>query len=88
MGRPVLLSGSSSGCSVVSSPGGSVGRLTPGRRPALALAVVLGLGFIARALAVLDPPCLPGEDGAYYFVQVRGILRGEGLPVPDSRDIA
>jgi hypothetical protein len=35
-----------------SNPGGSVGRLTPERRPALALALVLGLGFIARALVV------------------------------------
>jgi hypothetical protein len=49
----------------------------------LALGLVVALGFAARAAVVLDPPCLPGQDGAYYFVQVRGILRGEGLPVPD-----
>lgn len=62
---------------------GLVQRLAFDNRSALALAVVLATGFVARALAVLDPPCLPGQDGAYYFVQVRGILRGEGLPVPD-----
>lgn len=58
-------------------------RLALDGRSALALAVVVATGFLARSLAVLDPPCLPGPDGAYYFVQVRGILRGEGLPVPD-----
>lgn len=58
-----------------------VDRLTSDHR--LALGLIVALGFVARAAVVLDPPCLPGQDGAYYFVQVRGILRGEGLPVPD-----
>jgi hypothetical protein len=71
------------GCRVISSIGRSERWLAPEPRPAFALALVLGLGFTARTLVVLDPPCLPGDDGAYYLVQVRGILRGEGLPIPD-----
>lgn len=51
--------------------------------PAGALALVLVLGFGLRAFATLAPGCIAGDDGAYYFVQVRGLLRGEGLPFPD-----
>lgn len=55
----------------------------PSLLPAAALALVLIFGFGVRAFATLAPDCIAGDDGAYYFVQVRGILRGEGLPVPD-----
>lgn len=55
----------------------------PGLLPASAVVLVLLLGFAVRALATLGPDCIAGDDGAYYFVQVRGILRGAGLPFPD-----
>lgn len=51
--------------------------------PEAALVLVLAIGFAARAWVVLLPPCLPGEDGAYYLVQVRGLLREGSLPVAD-----
>lgn len=47
------------------------------------LAGVLLAGFALRASAGLLPDCIAGQDGAYYYVQVRGLLRGEGLPIPD-----
>jgi hypothetical protein len=52
-------------------------------RHVLALLLILAVGFAARALVVLDPPVLPGPDGAYYLVQVRGLLRDGALPIPD-----
>lgn len=51
------------------------------RRPSLALVVLIGFGL--RAQASLVPDCIPGWDGAYYFVQVRGLLREGSLPFPD-----
>jgi hypothetical protein len=55
----------------------------PSSRPALALALVLLVGLGFRFLASLAPDCIPGWDGAYYFVQVRGLLREGRLPFPD-----
>jgi len=55
----------------------------PGPRLILAAAVVLVAGFAARAQICLLPDFLTGDDGAYYLVQVRGILRDGRLPVPD-----
>ncbi|MBI4913551.1 MAG: hypothetical protein HY823_12495 [Acidobacteria bacterium] len=51
----------------------------------LALAMVLPLcaGLALLAAVNLWTPCLPGWDGAYYFVQVRGLLQGGSLPLPD-----
>jgi len=57
--------------------------LRPGLLQAGALALVLLVGFGVRAAATLGPDCIAGDDGAYYFVQVRGLLRGAGLPFPD-----
>ncbi|HSG81534.1 MAG TPA: hypothetical protein VLC48_04750 [Gemmatimonadota bacterium] len=34
-------------------------------------------------MATLTPPLVVGEDGAYYLVQVRAILRGGTLAIPD-----
>lgn len=53
------------------------------RTGAAVLAVVLAAGIGLRALASWTPDCIPGADGAYYYVQVRGLLRGQGLPFPD-----
>lgn len=50
---------------------------------AAALAAVLLAGFVARSLATLAPPLAVGDDGAYYLVQVRAILRGGTLAIPD-----
>lgn len=55
----------------------------PGLLPAGALAVVLLVGLALRASATLAPDCIAGDDGAYYFVQVRSLLRGAGLPFQD-----
>ncbi len=52
-------------------------------RMAGALAAVLLAGFAARSLATLIPPLLVGEDGAYYLVQVRAIVRNGALAFPD-----
>ncbi|MDH3496113.1 MAG: hypothetical protein OER21_05075 [Gemmatimonadota bacterium] len=52
-------------------------------RMAGALAAVLLAGFAARALATLVPPLVVGDDGAYYLVQVRAIVRDGALAVPD-----
>jgi hypothetical protein len=41
------------------------------------------VGVVIRSLATLTPPLVVGEDGAYYLVQVRAILRGGTLAVPD-----
>jgi hypothetical protein len=48
-----------------------------------ALAAVLLAGFVARSLATLIPPLVVGEDGAYYLVQVRAIVRDGTLAFPD-----
>jgi len=47
-----------------------------------ALVAVLLVGFVARSLVTLIPP-LVVNDGAYYLVQVRAILRGGALAIPD-----
>ncbi len=49
----------------------------------LALAAVLAIGFAVRAQISLVPDFLTGDDGAYYLVQVRAILRSGRLPIPD-----
>jgi len=48
-----------------------------------ALMAVLIVGFVARSLITLTPPLVVGDDGAYYLVQVRAILRGGALAIPD-----
>ena len=48
-----------------------------------ALAAVLLTGFVTRSLAALIPPLPVGEDGAYYLVQVRAIVRDGALVFPD-----
>ena len=48
-----------------------------------ALAAVLVFGFAARSLATLMPPLAVGDDGAYYLVQVRAIMRDGTLAIPD-----
>jgi len=52
-------------------------------RMAGALVAVLIVGFVARGVVTLIPPLQVGEDGAYYLVQVRAILRGGALAFPD-----
>ena len=47
------------------------------------LVAVLFVGFVARSLVTLIPPLVVGDDGAYYLVQVRAILRGGALAIPD-----
>jgi hypothetical protein len=56
---------------------------TDHRALAAALAAVLVVGFMARARVSLLPAMIPGDDGAYYFVQVRAILRDGRLAFPD-----
>ncbi len=68
-------------------------REEPGTRPAPgvradartagALLAVLLAGLLARSLATLAPPLVVGDDGAYYLVQVRAILRDGTLAFPD-----
>ena len=48
-----------------------------------ALAAVLLVGLVVRSLVTLAPPLVVGEDGAYYLVQVRALLRGGTLAFPD-----
>lgn len=48
-----------------------------------ALAAVIAAGLAARSTATLLPPFAVGDDGAYYLVQVRAILRGGTLAIPD-----
>jgi hypothetical protein len=48
-----------------------------------ALVGVLLVGLVVRSLATFTPPLVVGEDGAYYLVQVRAILRGGRLAIPD-----
>ncbi len=48
-----------------------------------ALVAVLLAGLFARSLATLIPPLVVGDDGAYYLVQVRAILRDGTLAFPD-----
>ena len=48
-----------------------------------ALLAVLAAGLAARSLATLVPPLVVGDDGAYYLVQVRAILRDGALAIPD-----
>ncbi len=55
----------------------------PDGRMAGALAAVLLAGFLVRSLATLLPPLPVGEDGAYYLVQVRAIIRDGALVFPD-----
>lgn len=55
----------------------------PDARLGVALAVTLAVGFVVRAQVSLLPALLTGDDGAYYLVQVRGILRDGRLPIPD-----
>lgn len=52
-------------------------------RPSIALVLVIFIGLGLRSQASLAPDCIPGWDGAYYFVQVRGLLREGSLPFPD-----
>jgi hypothetical protein len=47
------------------------------------LASVLLVGVLARAQASLVPDLIPGDDGPYYLVQVRAILRHGTLALPD-----
>lgn len=47
------------------------------------LVAVLTVGVVARSLVTLTPPLVVGEDGAYYLVQVRAILRSGALAIPD-----
>jgi hypothetical protein len=44
---------------------------------------VLLVGLLARSLVTLFPPLPVGEDGAYYLVQVRAIVRDGRLAFPD-----
>ncbi len=53
------------------------------RRMVGALVAVLLVGFAVRSLVTLAPPLAVGGDGAYYLVQVRAILRGGALAMPD-----
>jgi hypothetical protein len=55
----------------------------PDPRPAIALALVLLIGLVVRALVTLLPDLIVGDDGAYYLVQVRAILRDGHLAVRD-----
>lgn len=48
-----------------------------------AFVAVLLVGFVVRSLVTLTPPLVVGDDGAYYLVQVRAILRGGTLAIPD-----
>ncbi len=48
-----------------------------------ALVAVLLIGFVARSLVTLAPTLVVGDDGAYYLVQVRAILRSGALAIPD-----
>ena len=48
-----------------------------------ALAAVLLAGLFVRSLATLLPPLVVGDDGAYYLVQVRALLRDGALAFPD-----
>jgi len=48
-----------------------------------ALAAVLLVGLAARSLVTLFPPLVVGDDGAYYLVQVRGLVRDGALAFPD-----
>jgi hypothetical protein len=48
-----------------------------------ALVAVLIVGAVARSLVTLTPPLVVGDDDAYYLVQVRAILRGGVLAIPD-----
>jgi hypothetical protein len=48
-----------------------------------ALAAVLLVGLVVRSLATLTPPLVVGQDGAYYLIQVRAILRGGTPAIPD-----
>ncbi len=57
--------------------------LQGGTRMAIALAAVLITGAVARSWGTLAPPLVVGDDGAYYLVQVRGILRNGALAIPD-----
>jgi len=50
---------------------------------AAAFAAVLLAGLLARALVTLIPPVAVGDDGAYYLIQVRAILRDGALAIPD-----
>jgi hypothetical protein len=54
-----------------------------GVRMVCALVAVLLVGFVVRSLVTLIPPLVVGDDGAYYLVQVRAILRGGALAIPD-----
>jgi len=55
----------------------------PDPRLTFALAAVLVAGFAARAQISLLPDFLTGDDGAYYLVQARAILRDGRIPIPD-----
>ena len=52
-------------------------------RVAFALAVVIAVGLVARAQVSLLPEFVAGDDGAYYLIQVRAILREGRLALPD-----
>lgn len=62
---------------MVDGSGPSDGRLR------FALAAVLAIGFAVRAQIALVPDFMTGDDGAYYLVQVRGVLRDGRLHIPD-----
>ena len=52
-------------------------------RAIIGLAAVLLLGLAARSWVTLAPPLVVGDDGAYYLVQVRAILRSGTLAITD-----
>jgi hypothetical protein len=52
-------------------------------QPAIALGLVILVGLGTRALVTLLPDLVVGDDGAYYLIQVRAILRHGRLAVPD-----
>jgi hypothetical protein len=68
----------------VASP--AVAPATPARPvagSATALAVVLLLGLVARALVTLLPDLIVGNDGACYLIRLRaGIRPSRGRPRP------
>ncbi len=68
----------------MSDPGRQSKRGVQRERPIVgALVAVLVVGFVARSLVTLVPPLAVGDDGAYYLVQARAILRRGALAIPD-----
>lgn len=65
------------------SPSATDESARPDARVAFALAAVIVVALLARAQASLVPDFVAGDDGAYYLVQVRAILREGRLALPD-----